>query len=133
MQVGPGVSKDTLEDNVKEQGTKVCLDPKPHHIQHTSDTNRNHATPRTKGCTNPDGELVYTSAHTLLPDSRYAYSNVVDASTTPVPYGQKASDEMSNDNCDHSVVPDQATCNHRRANTPCRGTYMLSELCCHGP
>lgn len=33
--------KDTLEDDIKKESTKICLDSKPHHIQDTANTDGN--------------------------------------------------------------------------------------------
>jgi hypothetical protein len=53
--------EDALKHDVEEQSTEVCLDSKPHHIEHATDTNGDKATPGTECRSNPNGELNYMS------------------------------------------------------------------------
>jgi hypothetical protein len=105
--------EDALKHDVEEQSTEVCLDSKPHHIEHATDTNGDKTTPGTECRSNPNGELNYMSALGRYMECRVVYANVVNTSSSAVPYGQHTTNQMSNDNCNHCIIPDEAACNHR--------------------
>ena len=54
--------KDTLEHDIEEQSTEICLNPKPHHIEDAADSNGDETTPWTESCSNPNWELQYMLA-----------------------------------------------------------------------
>ncbi len=60
---------------------------------------------------------------TNLASFRATYTNMVDTSSSAVPNSQYAANKMAYDDCNHCVVPNEATCNHGTSNTPCRSTY----------
>jgi hypothetical protein len=65
---------------------------------------------------------------TNLASFRATYTNMVDTSSSAVPNSQDTANKMAYDDCNHCVVPNEATCNHGTANTPCRSTYTSQSV-----
>jgi hypothetical protein len=72
------------------------------------------------------GTVILVSYPEVLLRNKSLYANVVNTSSSAVPYGQETTNEMSNDDCNYCIVPHETACNHGRANTPCRSTYTRS-------
>ena len=65
---------------------------------------------------------------TNLASFRATYTNMVDTSSSAVPNSQDTANKMAYDDCNHCGVPNEATCNHGTANTPCRSTYTSQSV-----
>lgn len=110
MDIGPPMPKHALENDIHEETTKVCLDPKPYQIQDTPDGDRNIGSSRTECCSHPDRK-----------------SNVVHTSSSSIPDRHSRAETVADDTCDESVIPQETARYHGAADTPGRGSPSFTQ------